>query len=338
MTKVHVFCPTRTDGPHNSYARSEFSRLVRAAEMDRMGRHELVADPHDADLIIFIGPDHATFQDIRRHPIRQKYIEKSFLFYSGDRIIPLMPGLYASLRRKDYDPAWATTGFYLRVAENENIRDFGSMDECRWLYAFSGAIKNHPARGRIARLLHPRGFINDTSSIPNPQRQRDGIVSPNDNYILNYIELLRTTKFVLCPRGIGASSWRLFETMKAGRVPVIISDEWVPPAGPNWNRFSIRVPEREIERIPSLLESIEADAPALARAAVEAWDQWYSKHTMFHTIVESCLAIKARRKIPIQVRALPYYAATLSPGFIRHWFLADLKRRFMRTIQSAGTK
>src|ERR1019366_9377897 len=200
-------------------------------------------------------------------------------------------------------------------------------------YSFSGAIMNNSVRARISRLLHPRGFINDTSSIPDPQRQRDGIVSLNDTYILNYVELLKTTKFVLCPRGFGTSSWRLFETMKAGRVPVIISDEWVPPAGPDWKKFSIRVPECEIERIPRLLESIEPDAPALARAAVETWDQWYSKHAMFHTIIESCLAIRARRRIPIQLRMLPYYAAMLSPHFFRHWFLADLKRSSMRTIQ-----
>ena len=179
MSRVHVFCTAKTNGPHNSYARREFDRLVRAAQTDRMGRHELVADPEDADLIIFVGPEYPTFQDVRQHPLRRKYIDKSFLFYSGDRVIPLMPGLYASLRRKDYDAAWATSGFYLRVAENENIRDFGSLDHCRWLYAFSGSVKNNPVRGRVASLFHARGFIKDTSSLPNRQRQRDGTRGSN---------------------------------------------------------------------------------------------------------------------------------------------------------------
>jgi hypothetical protein len=79
-----------------------------------------------------------------------------------------------------------------------------------------------------------------------------------------------------------------------------------------------------------LLDSMEPDAPALARAAVEAWEQWFSKNVMFNTIVDSFLAIKARRKLPIRVRALPFYAATLSPSSIRHWFLADLKRNLTR--------
>ena len=333
MARVHVYCPAKTNGPQNSYARSEFDRLIRAAQADRIGRHELVAGPKDADVILFVGPEHATFQDIRQHPIRRRYIENSFLFYSGDRIVPLMPGLYASLRRKDYDPAWAISGFYPRVAENENIRDLGSIDNCSWLYAFSGAIKNHPVRARVVGLRHPRGLVKDTSSIPNPQRQRDGLLSPHDSYITNYIHVLRTTKFILCPRGIGTSSWRIFETIKAGRVPVIISDDWFPPPGPDWGKFSIRVAERDVEQIPNLLESIEPEAPALARTAVQAWDGYYSKYTMFHTIVEGCLAIKSRRKIPIRVRALPYYAATLNPNFIRHWFLSDLKRNLMRTIK-----
>ena len=163
-------------------------------------------------------------------------------------------------------------------------------------------------------------------------------MGPTDNYILDYIELLKATKFMLCPKGLGTSSWRLFETMKAGRVPVIISDNWVPPAGPDWDKFSIRIPETKIERIPDFLVSIERDAPALARAAVKAWTQWYSKDTMFNTIVEDCMAIKAKRTTPLQVRSLPYYAATLSPGFIRHWFLADLKRNLMRTVQTTSIK
>ena len=43
-------------------------------------------------------------------------------------------------------------------------------------------------------------------------------------------DFIRRTRFVLCPRGQGVSSIRLFEVMKSGRVPVIISDAFVPPA------------------------------------------------------------------------------------------------------------
>jgi hypothetical protein len=333
MAKVIILTTSRTDGPQNSYARSEFERLVRAAGADQTGRHELVTDPEKADLLLFVGPEQPTFQDVRRHPIRRRFIDKTFLFYSGDRIVPLMPGLYSSLRTQHYDPSWATSAFYLRVAENENINDFGPLDSARWLYVFSGSATNHPVRSRIMRLTHPRSLLKDTSAIPSAARQRDGAVGLNDKYILDYVEMLRSTKFVLCPRGVGTSTWRLFETLKAGRVPVIISDEWVPPRGPHWDDFSIRVHERDIEGIPSLLESLETKAPALGRAALNAWDVWYSRSRMFDTIVEDCLAIHSQRKSAVRVRAIPYYLKTLAPMYVRHWFLADLKRDFKSLVE-----
>ena len=40
------------------------------------------------------------------------------------------------------------------------------------------------------------------------------------------------SRFVLCPRGKGTSSIRLYEALAYGCVPVIISDDWVAPAGP----------------------------------------------------------------------------------------------------------
>ncbi len=36
------------------------------------------------------------------------------------------------------------------------------------------------------------------------------------------------------PRGIGASSVRIFEAMRAGRAPVIISDDWIVPPVGDW--------------------------------------------------------------------------------------------------------
>src|SRR2546430_7005512 len=44
---------------------------------------------------------------------------------------------------------------------------------------------------------------------------------------------------------------------RSGRVPVIVSDDWVEPTGPNWDEFTIRVPEGAVADIPRLLESRE---------------------------------------------------------------------------------
>ena len=114
--------------------------------------------------------------------------------------------------------------------------------------------------------------------------------------------------------------------MKASRVPVIISDQWVPPEGSQWPECSIRVPESKVRMIPETLERREADASKLAIAARKAWDDWFSSEVVFHRIVECCLAIQADRWLPAKLQALSYSAHLLRPHFFRHWLMADLKR------------
>ena len=44
-----------------------------------------------------------------------------------------------------------------------------------------------------------------------------------------YFRIMHNSMFVLCPRGVAPSSYRIFEAMKAGRVPVIIAMSGFPP-------------------------------------------------------------------------------------------------------------
>ena len=218
--------------------------------------HQLVDDGASADLIIFVGPEINTFLDFRRSAEWQKYPEKCFIYYGGDCPLPLLPGVYTDLEHRFYASSWTRTGAHLRVAENTNISDLGDIAQCDLLFSFSGAGINHQVRREILRLQHSRGVVFDTSSVPLPQRQRDSATNIEDSYINSYLSLLRRSKFVLCPRGKGTSSWRLFETMKAGRVPVIISDQWVQPEGPAWIECSVRI--REIAEVLSIPEDIGA--------------------------------------------------------------------------------
>ena len=93
---------------------------------------------------------------------------------------------------------------------------------------------------------------------------------------LRFAEIMFRSKFVLCPRGHGTSSFRLYETLAAGRVPVIISDAWVPPHGPTWNDFSIRWPEAKIAELPARLREIEPDAEMMGLMARRTYDRWFA--------------------------------------------------------------
>jgi hypothetical protein len=91
-----------------------------------------------------------------------------------------------------------------------------------------------------------------------------------------YLEEILASKFVLCPRGFAPSSHRLFEVMELGRVPVILSDSWVPPAGPIWPSFSLSIPENSIDDIPAVIEAHFHRAEEMGRLARAQWEQWFS--------------------------------------------------------------
>jgi len=69
--------------------------------------------------------------------------------------------------------------------------------------------------------------------------------------------------------------------MKMGRVPVILSDDWVAPDGPTWLDFSIRVSESRIHELPEIIERYEAQAFTMGKLAREAWEKWFSPDVIY---------------------------------------------------------
>jgi hypothetical protein len=132
-----------------------------------------------------------------------------------------------------------------------------------------------------------------------------------------------------CPRGYACSTWRLFETLKAGRAPVIISDQWIPPQGPDWERFSVRIKESEVALIPKVLERYESEAELMGHQVRTAWDEWFSKETVFHRIIEWCLRIQ-ERTVHSAVADLAPYVQLLRPHFVRHVILPEVKHRVLK--------
>ena len=74
----------------------------------------------------------------------------------------------------------------------------------------------------------------------------------------DFIESSLKSKFVLCPRGYGATSFRLYEAMKLGAVPVYVSDRyWLPWQHElTWNEFCLNIPVDNVQNLPNILRSI----------------------------------------------------------------------------------
>ena len=306
--------------------------LRKSAAADRFRVHELTEQPESADLILFADLYGAGmhFQAIRRHPLVRRYREKCFVFCSNAFVIPFLPGVYASIEKR-WQSTRTRSGFHVANLQNEFASFTPPTEDLPYLFSFMGSTANARVRCEIAQLRHTRGFFRDTVEEFDRILHDRMTVHERRDYHRQYVELTKATKFVLCPRGLGTATIRLFETMRIGRAPVIISDQWVEPRGPAWEACSIRVKEREVSSIPKLLESREADAIALGQRAHQEWNDWFSDEVAFHRVVEWCLNILEERVAPEWLARWPAYLQLLRPVHLRY-----LLRPWYQTLRSYG--
>ena len=300
----------------------DYERLINASRKDVFKNHIVTSNANEADIILFVGSSEPDFHDVRRHPYVMNFREKCFLFQSGDMIIPFLPGIYASIQKRWYFKQRMRSGFYLRVFGNQVIQYCPNISESPYLFSFMGAANNAFIRKCIFNIKHPRSLLIDTS----PSRKNEENLNSSKSRTYRYFDSLRKSKFVLCPKGGGTSSFRIFETMKAGRVPVIISDQWVAPEGPDWHEFSLRVWEKDIKKMPGLLEKREDNAEKMGRLARQFWEQWFSEKVAFHRIIEWCIDIKSNRIMPESILHWTAYLQLFRPFHFRYNVLGKIKR------------
>jgi len=83
-------------------------------------------------------------------------------------------------------------------------------------------------------------------SLLDQMRNKDDVIFTNTQS-RSYVEELRHSKFVICPRGITPWTRRVYDGIFSGAVPVIISDDAVFPfeADIDWSLFTIKAAEQD---------------------------------------------------------------------------------------------
>jgi len=99
----------------------------------------------------------------------------------------------------------------------------------------------------------------------------ENLYSSNNNFYIKNIDadkytdkkniklfksLLNNSYFSICPRGYGPTSYRLYESILSGVVPVYVSDEFFLPYQEflNWSEFSVLINNKDIEDLDVILE------------------------------------------------------------------------------------
>jgi hypothetical protein len=308
--------------------------LRESAQLDPFGHHQLSSDPIDADIILFVE-GHPGFDPyllgVRHHLFWRRYSKKCFLYHDADYAVPILRGVYPSILKRDFLPDRCRGGGYIaRLVENEFVR-YRELDRTtvRWLYSFIGEANSTVRRAIFARQ-HSRGFVRDTSG----RHAWELRGSEQVNYKREFANIIEQSAFVLCPGGCGPTSYRLFETMEMGRVPVILSDQWVAPEGVPWKQFSLRLPESCVSELDGILTMHESRVEEMGRCARKAWEQWFAKPVAFHRLVEACASIEATERVPSSA-----FRAWSSLARVPHrhiWLRAEYRRWKFRLRRSKG--
>lgn len=244
-------------------------RMLRAGAAYRGGDFRLADGPERADFILFVDSSEPYLGDVYRSPVFRRFSERCYVHNGSDAAVPVLPGMYSDVPGPVRLPALQLGAFYIRCFDNQALTPRVVEHDPGRLFSFVGNSRNSPdVRGRILALRHSEALLVDRSS---------GLRDDD----LDYVATLRDSRFVLCPRGIGPTSWRFYETMMASRVPVIVSDLWLPAREIDWPSFSFQVREAEIDSIPQLCEANAHRAREMGLRAREEWERCCALDTAF---------------------------------------------------------
>ncbi|XP_062149066.1 probable glycosyltransferase At5g03795 [Alnus glutinosa] len=112
---------------------------------------------------------------------------------------------------------------------------------------------------------------------------------------MNYIQHMKSSKYCICPKGYEVNSPRVVEAIFYECVPVIISDNFVPPFFEvlDWGAFSLIVAEKDISNLKDILLSIPKEKYLELQLGVRKVQKhflWHAKplkYDLFHMTLHS---------------------------------------------------
>jgi hypothetical protein len=248
--------------------------------------------PVDAELVIF-GTDE--IDTLRQSDLYKSFRSKSISITETDIPTYHLPGLYAANEKSFLTHKRTRTMSYFisqRDRGNPEIaRLLGQPQEKTYLYSFMGGSNSWPRKHIFRRLKSgPDTVIEATDHYNHWSEAQDP--EAKNRQRRRYASVIASSKFALCPRGCGLSSYRLFESMSLGVAPVVISDRWRPIEGVDWS-FALFVPERKIPDLDNMLRARESEWADRGRAGLAAYHKHFAAPAIPATLHRDLTAIAA---------------------------------------------
>ena len=153
-------------------------------------------------------------------------------------------------------------------------------DEERDIFASFVGSTTHPIRHLMYKSIQA-----DPKYLVNLKRWTPSITEEYQEY---YKDIMRRSEFALCPRGYGATSYRMYEAMQFGAIPVYISDVfWIPFENEvNWYEFCVMIPPSHIDEMAFVLSAISREQKELMRSKMkEAYNEHFTAKKIINKII-----------------------------------------------------
>jgi len=263
----------------------------------------VVRSADEADICLIFTSDYIGIAEGLK--VLRSVKEKPFCIYNeSDWPFAFANGMSPSItKRLQNNCSWSFLRDYPRISEFSKGHSY--------LYSWLGRTETHKVRSQLLSL--------DTAETPIVDLRNANQRIESFDYHETYWSMMNESIFVLCPRGFGASSIRIFEAMSQKKVPVIIGDDWIEPPVGEWNTFSIRIPESDISQIPSILKERQTEQPAMAEKALAVFQANFTPEKTVKRMVEIA---KAK---PTWARTIYNAARAASPREIRTMIPASMR-------------
>jgi len=140
------------------------------------------------------------------------------------------------------------------------------------LYSFIGA-NTHPVRKQLEKELG---------------NKKEGRVTLGNTTYERYIENLKRSVFAICPRGYGITSFRLYEGMAFGCIPVYLSDDgYLEAFNIPFTEYGIKITSKQIKDIPEILKGV--DVKTLQEKGEYYFKEFFVYSSCFNNIINTLL-------------------------------------------------
>lgn len=156
----------------------------------------------------------------------------------------------------------------------------GSGDFLRTIpISFVGSL-THPIRYEMGREIQGKPGVFLSASEWSPQVSSEKIDL--------FKKVTQRSIFSLCPRGYGATSYRLYESMQLGAIPVYVSDKHLLPWSDvlDWSSFCVVVSPKDMQNILQMTIGLPASkVRRMQDSLMEIWQNNFSiDATCFHIL------------------------------------------------------